>query len=354
MSKKITFIIYSLDCGGAERVISLLANYFSKNYYVEILVFLSVEPFYILKDNVTVKTIFYRKFNNSFLIKLNAVSRIFALFKIFSQRKNHVFISFTTTMNLISIISNLFLGNKLIISERADPKAHKISFIQSFLRLCLYHFSDHLVVQNKAQFSFFKNKFLSKKISIINNPLSKATDIKFDDDDVHIINVGRLVEQKNQFELIDIFYQSNLSCNLYIVGEGPLKDALQRYINDRGLEDRVFLLGLKSNIYKLLNPNWIFTSTSIFEGYPNALLEAMNASLACVHYNCPSGIEEIIDSGYNGFLINMNDLDSFSKKIIELVNNKKLRLTIGENAKRSVRHLYTENIAHQWVKLFSD
>ena len=351
MIKKITFIIYSLECGGAERVVSLLANYFSTNSYVEILVFSSNPPFYSLRKNVKYNTINYKKVDGVFSSTLNSLSRIIALRKLFRKRKNHVFISFTTTMNIISILSNLFLFRRLIISQRVDPLSENLSFFKSFSRFFLYPFANHLVVQNHSQKVFFENKILKSRLSVINNPISKIESVNFPDNTVNIINVGRLVKQKNHIDLIDAFINSNLDCKLYIIGEGPLKEKIRSYIIYRNQEDKIFLLGLKANIYELLNPNWIFASTSIFEGYPNALIEAMNAGLACLHYNCPTGINEIIKNDHNGLLSPINDVDLFSLKLNNLYFDKALRNKLGSNAIKSVKKLDIESISSKWLEL---
>ena len=350
MNKKIVFIIYSLDCGGAERVVSLLANYFSTNNHVEVLVFSSTPPFYRLNNNIKYTIINYKKFNH-FFSKFNSLSRIITLRKLFRKREDHVFISFTTTTNLISVISNLFLFRKLIICQRVDPVSENLSFVKSFLRFILYPLASHLIVQNHSQKAFFKNKILKSKLSVINNPISKIESVNFPDNTVNIINVGRLAKEKNHIDLIDAFINSNLNCKLFIIGEGALREKLSNYILSKNMESKIVLLGLKSNIYEFLNPNWIFAATPNFEGYPNALLEAMNAGLACLHYNCPTGIDEIIADRHNGLLSPPGDVDLFSSKLIKLYKDKELKNKLGNNAKKSLKKLDIEIISNKWLEI---
>ena len=350
MNKKITFIIYSLDCGGSERVVSLLANYFSINNHVEILVFSSNPSFYSLNNNIKYTIINYKKFND-FFSKFNSLSRIIALRKLFRKRKGNVFISFTTTINLISLISNLFLNRKLIISERTDPASENLSFLKSFLRSLTYTLSHHLVLQNKAQYNFYKSIISESQISIIENPISQFEPANYLNTDVNIINIGRLVETKNQIDLIDAFIKSKLNCKLYIIGEGPLKEKLHNYIISRNQKDKIFLVGLIDNVNDFLHSNNIFASTSILEGYPNALLEAMNAGLSCLHYDCPSGVNEIIKDGHNGLLSPINNVELFSSKLIMLYSDKELRNKLGNNAIMSLKELDIESISSKWLEL---
>ena len=349
---KIAFIIYSLEAGGAERVVSILANFFSKKHDVEIFVFSEAPVFYKLSSKVKIKVIQYKKAKKFPLKRLrDSYSRISALKKLLIERNSHVIISFTSVMNIYSIIANIFLNRKLIISERVDPKAHKLSLKIEILRNLLYNLADKLVVQNNAQYNYFIKKVKKNKLVIINNPIQKIEPISSVDDKVHIVNIGRLVEQKNHFALIDAFINANLMCNLYILGDGPMKSNLEEYIIKNNMQNRIHLVGLQKDVYKYLKSDWIFASTSNYEGYPNALIEAMNAGLACVHYDCPSGIGEILDNEVNGYLIPMNQNKIFSSKLKELFINKAKRTLLGANARKSVQRLQVENITDKWLKI---
>ncbi|MDB9779420.1 glycosyltransferase [Flavobacteriaceae bacterium] len=349
---KIAFIIYSLEAGGAERVVTILANFFSKKHDVEIFVFSEGPVFYKLSSKVRIKAIEYKKASKFPFKRLrDSYSRISALKKLLIERNSHVIISFTTVINLYSIIANIFLNRKLIISERVDPKAHKLSPKIVLLRNLLYQLADKLVVQNNAQYQYFIKKIKENKLVIINNPIEKIAPNSSVDDKVHIVNIGRLAEQKNHFALIDAFINANLKCNLYILGDGPKKKHLEEYIIKNNMQNRIHLVGLQKDVYKYLKSDWIFASTSNYEGYPNALIEAMNAGLACVHYDCPSGIGEIIQDEVNGCLIPINQNKIFSSKLKELFNDKTKRTLFGINARNSVQKLQVENIVNKWLEI---
>lgn len=143
--KKITFIIYSLNAGGAERVICTLANFLAKKHEVEILVYSNSPSFYFTSPRVNIKIIKCKKATKFPLKSLrSSFFRIIALKKYFIKSKSDVFISFTTVMNLYSIIANLFSKTKLIISERNDPTHKKIGAFKTLLRKLLYPLSDKL------------------------------------------------------------------------------------------------------------------------------------------------------------------------------------------------------------------
>jgi len=350
---KITFIIFSLDAGGAERVVSTFANFFSKKHEVDVLIYKDSPSFYELNPQVNLNVIEHkRSVKYPFKRIRNIFFRIWALRKELLYRKSDVYIAFTTTMNLYTIIANLFLNKKIFISERVDPNATQLPPFILLLRNLIYSKADQLIVQNSTQYYYFKQRVNQNKIAIIPNPIVKNNFLNKEDKTTHIVNIGRLADQKNHLDLIDAFTKANLECDLYILGDGPNKTKLMDYIMQINMQNKIHLIGIEKNIYKYLKPNWIFASTSKYEGQPNALLEAMNAGLGCIHYDCPSGMEEIIENNVNGFLIPMGDAELFSIKLKELYVQSNKRESMGLNAKKSVQRFQTENIAKEWYNLF--
>ena len=342
---KIGFVIYSLESGGAERVVSLLANHFSKQFDVSIFTFNQENSFYRLE-----KKIRHIKLNSKPTKKnrLPLISNIIRLKQAINKEQITHLYSFTTTMNIYAILANFNSNIKLVISERVDPINHKLPKIKNFVRRSIYKYAHHLVVQNTGQYQFFQKLCSPQKISIIPNPIEKIK-IQKVLEPVNIIHVGRLEKQKNQLELIDAFKQANLECKLFIIGDGSLYNVLEHKIKAEKLEHKIILMGKQKEIYQHLKPNWIFASTSSYEGFPNALIEAMNAKLVPVHYDCPSNLDQIIENNQNGYLIPMNDTAAFAQKLKTLYNNESQRIQMAINARKSVKRLYLEKIAKKWL-----
>ncbi|MFW5953611.1 MAG: glycosyltransferase, partial [Candidatus Natronoplasma sp.] len=111
------------------------------------------------------------------------------------------------------------------------------------------------------------------------------------------ITVGSLTEQKAQWYLIRCFYklsQNEENTKLIILGEGPLKEELERLAKDMGLEDRVIFLGEVENVFPYLRKADCFVFTSLFEGFPNVLVEALSQDLPIISTDCISGPREIL------------------------------------------------------------
>lgn len=343
----ISFLIYSLEAGGAERVISILANNLIKRgFKISIICFSEKPPFYLLDKKIKKISIVPKK--KSFL------KNIKHLRKIIIAEKIEVIISFTTTMNLYNLFVNLNLKRKTIICERTDPNSHYLSQIKIFLRKIFYNKSNYLIVQNEIQSKYFKNFVSREKIIKIYNPIviNKISPNK--KKKCNIITVGRLDTYKNTKALIKCFIEAKLNCLLFIIGDGPKRKELESYVLRNCLNDKIIFLGLQKNVSTFLKAKDIFASTSLYEGFPNALLEAMSAGLSCIHYNCPSGIDEIIEDGKNGYLVPLNDTIEFSKKLFYLYNNLELREEFSKNARKKVEQFEVNKIVDQWITVIKE
>ena len=130
-------------------------------------------------------------------------------------------------MNIYLIIVNQLLRKKIIVSERTDPHHFKNELIK-FFRDKLYKHTHILVVQNKDQEKYFKDKLSKSRVKIIYNPL--VLNIIFDqsNNNLKFLTVGRLEKEKNQVELLQIFKELNFNFTLEILGKGSLETKLKK------------------------------------------------------------------------------------------------------------------------------
>jgi len=130
----------------------------------------------------------------------------------------------------------------------------------------------------------------------IKQPIDKCENKFFENKEI-VINIGRLHQQKNQSALIMAFNsitEEFPNLNLFIIGEGPERNNLKNLIKSLKLEERVFLLGGKSNPYKYLARSKIFVLPSFFEGVPSVILEAMYCGIPVIAVDSPFGLREIL------------------------------------------------------------
>ncbi len=175
-----------------------------------------------------------------------------------------------------------------------------------------------------------------------------------ENDEIILGNVGRLVEQKGQVLLIEIaktLKKKGLIFKLIIAGSGPLQESLQMQIDDNGLNNEIKLIGFLQDVKSFLKTIDIFIFPSLWEGFGNAMVEAMVEKKVPVAFNLTSN-PEIIENGKNGFLVEHPNLNEFANKIIYLANHPKIREQMGEKARESAISKFSfDKIMKDWEKL---
>ena len=124
-----------------------------------------------------------------------------------------------------------------------------------------------------------------------------------------ILSAGRLTHQKNFLYLIDEFFEfskDNDEFVLLILGDGEKKNEITRFIKKRGIEDKVFLLGHKNNIYSFMRNSDVFILSSLWEEVGFVIVEAAMCNSLVISSNCPNGPKEFLDNGKRGILFESN------------------------------------------------
>ena len=348
---KIAFLISSLNAGGAERVVSLLANELSLTNDIVIITLSKDEPFYKLNDSITVKQLGVLNsgtnplksiFSN--LVLLYKITLLIRSFKIKSL------ICFMTTSNVLGIISGKMLSNiKVTISERANPKFEDVGY-WNFLRRKTYKLADRLVVQSEEISNYFKPFVDERKTSIIPNPI-KIVDFNKNKKEKIILTVGRIDANKNQEQIIRSFSKvKQQGWKLIICGDGSLLSKLKDLVKALNINDAVEFKGRVKNIEKQYERASIFAFSSLSEGFPNVLLEAMNYGCACISTDCPTGPSILIKNNVNGFLIPLADENSYTNHLQNLIDDEKNRNLLVSNAKSGLENYSLNKVAEQWIK----
>ena len=355
--KKIVFVIPTMQRGGAERVVSTMANNWSKKYEVSIVTFDDAISSYPLKKNITYHNLQSASIRRSLLtVILNNVCRVKNYFKVIKSIKPDVIISFTRNANVYCILYNFFLRKNLIIGETTNPSFPILPVGMNWLTGLIYKFANGIVVQTNETLSIFSNLNISlpKKYIVIPNPITEFVFSKIQPWQRKniILAVGRLENITKQFDkLINIFAGiKNDGWELHIAGMGSDYECLKKQINDLKLSHKVFLLGNVNNVKILYGESKIFALTSSREGFPNALCEAMINGCACISYNCPTGPSTIISNNINGLLIKTNDEETFKNKLSLLMRDENLQKRFSLEASKIIDVLDEDKILKRWEK----
>ena len=222
---KILFCLGSLNRGGAERVVSNLANYFIKYNEVSIVITSPDVPQYELDKNIIVYHLDKKRESNNIIYK--NLKRIYKLNKIVRKDKPDIIISFLPEPSYRVLLLKKIRKIPVIVSVRNDPNVEYNSKINNLVMKILYPLADGFVFQTEDAKNYFNKKIQSKSV-IIPNPIKETfiqQDIYTGEKDKIIVNIGRLEKQKNQELLIEAFNDVKdefLDYNLYIYGEGTL------------------------------------------------------------------------------------------------------------------------------------
>lgn len=348
--KKILFIIDGLGAGGAERVLSELANYFSENgKMIYIISLIDKEIFYSL--NHQIEHFVFKQGKGKHLI-IRYYQRIKYIKQLIKCIKPDIAISFLPMSNMVSCLT--FWNEKvpLIISERNDPNRNPESRAMRLIRNQLYRLADGIVFQTKDAQKYF-SKSIQKKSVIIFNPLKKGLKAQEGEHKDILFTVGRLEKQKNQKMLIQAFKQVNElypEYELWIFGSGSEENSLKEQVKNLGLSKKVEFKGVSARWYEEVSQADIFILPSNYEGMPNSLMEALALGKICISTDCPiGGPKELISDGKNGFLIQTGNQEELEKRIIYVINNWKDLTNLRKQAVEDSKNFQLSIISKQWM-----
>ncbi|NLI09597.1 MAG: glycosyltransferase family 4 protein [Elusimicrobia bacterium] len=350
---KLLFITSTLLPGGAERVLSSYADYFSKNHDVYILKLDKGNPYYELSKKVKVMSLNLFSESLSFIDTIKkTIRRIIAIRKIILYLKPDKIISFQTKINILSIIAALFLFKRVIIFEQIHH-LYEESKLVKILRIFFYFFAKKIIVLSEFDRKYYK--IINSDVYYIPNPISIKTkkDVEYERKENIILNVGRLENQKNQKELIEIFSSINekKDYRVLIYGEGSLRNDLANLIKNKKMEEKIFLKGNEKEIEKIYEKSKIFCLTSKAEGFPNVLIEAMAYGCVPIAFDCLTGPSDIIKDGFDGFLIKNFNTKEFASNMQLLINNEEKLKIMSKNAFDSAKRFYREKVLSDASKI---
>ncbi|HET6374248.1 MAG TPA: glycosyltransferase [Candidatus Polarisedimenticolia bacterium] len=158
-----------------------------------------------------------------------------------------------------------------------------------------------------------------------------------------IVCVASLRHKKGHEFLLDAFEHVRVrvpSARLALVGDGPLRGELEARVREAGLADAVQFIGHRGNVAAILRSADLFVLSSLEEGMPNALLEAMAAGLPSVTTDS-GGCPEVIEEGVSGFIVPAGRSGPFAERMMALLADEGLRRRMGEAARKRFETTYT-------------
>lgn len=313
--KKVLFVIETLRGGGAERALSNIVTHFPEGWHIDILVNDESVIEYSYKGNI-LSLSSPERLSAVYFVE-NVIKRTLLLRKIKKNNKYDACISFLEGPNISNVLSgNKFCRTIVSIRNQIMPEQSGVyGKVRDFLLIKLLFsradiiaaVSEEIATNLIRQLGIDKNKVRA----IVNGydcewiqermkkaPINGEVDKKIITSDRKVlVTVGRLVEQKGQWHLIRAFSEvikKEPHAVLFIIGNGPLNQYLEQVIQQYGLEEKVILVGRSDNPFWFYANADAFVFPSLWEGYPNALAEAVCCGVPCIAADIHSGPREIL------------------------------------------------------------
>lgn len=294
--------------------------------------------------------------------------RIWSLRGIVRRENPDVAVSMMVTANVILALAGLLTGVPTVGSERVHPPTVPLGRIWHSIRRRAYPLLHGLVAQTDASAAWLREHAPTRKIRVIPNPVNyplSCHEPRVAPSEVLaslvgrrvLLAVGRLELQKGFGRLLTAFAEvseAHADWSLVILGQGSLHAALIQQADELGIRDRVALPGAVGNVGEWLEAADLYALTSLFEGFPNALLEALAYGVPSVAVDCETGPREIIRDGVDGLLVPQADQAALVSGLNRLMSEGRLRACFAERAVEVRRRFALENIANQWEQLFNE
>ena len=326
---KLLIVIPSLECGGTEKFAMQVCEHINTDLFeVTLAVLNNAHPFYTL-TNPVIK-----------LVDLKARrvrTSLFAIRRTIREERPAIIFSLSNHLNLyMAIYRRQFPPQiKLVARESSIPsftnKRSGYPYFYNYLMKKFYHRFDAIVCQSAYMQQDLVQHFgvPAAKTHIICNMAGdaalKALSAAPENDRSRVrkfITVARLSGEKGIDRLIKSVALLPFSVQYHIIGEGPMRSALEKLIIELGLQEKVFLPGRKGRPFEGLEDADLFLLDSDYEGFPNVLLEAGVLGIPVVARDAPGGINEIIRNGENGFLVSETGTASFAAAIEKALQYK--------------------------------
>lgn len=352
----IMLTIPTLQRGGAELVMSRLAGWlYRRGLQVSLLTFEKSSTEWPVQEGVR------RFFINDHLHcpHPNEETLAAALRQIFARENPSVILSFLTRMNLRTL-KTAPTSAKVIVCERSYPPARDFppELTQEIAQI--YPSAHALVVQTERCKREWANHFMPQQKTHVlpnpyfpRNPNTNTSGAHTAPASPYIVAIGRLTPEKGFLTLLEAFAvlrKSIPNLSLLIAGDGPQRLALMETACALGVEDAFFLPGFCGDIRPVLENALCFVLPSHYEGFPNALLEAMWHGAPCVAANCATGPEELLGES-RGALFPPGDSAALAQILLQLCCDAHRRTQMGSAAAQYARTFTEDAIFSQWLIL---
>lgn len=365
---KLLIFIHSLSSGGAERVTVNLANYWAgKGWEITIATLAGRDKDYF-PLHTSVRRIALNLDADSMhpmaALKHN-YQRIKSLRDMLKQHQPDIALGIMTTANILLALAATGLDVPVIGSERIHPPMYPLGRAWEWLRRLSYRRLATVVALTHESAAWLDQWTSARRVLVVPNAVTYPITVhppviaplSIMRNTYNLMAVGRLVRQKGFDRLLQVFAilaPRFPDWNLIILGEGECRHSLERLRRTLDLEQRVFFPGPVGNLADWYKATDLFVMSSLFEGFPNTLVEAMSYGVPPVSVDCDTGPRDIIRHEVDGLLVPQNNKEAMVEALATLMRDKELRRQYGQRAVEVRKRFSMEKIVEMWENIFTE
>jgi glycosyltransferase involved in cell wall biosynthesis len=367
MAANIAVVINAISSGGAERAaVNLVNGLADDGFEVTLITFCAGEgDFYRVKPGVQRISLNLAQPSRTALNAIfhNAV-RVLSLRRVLRALRPDVAVGFMTTTNVVLALAGLGLERtRVVISERIYPPMQPVGRAWSLLRKATYPLSSLVVMLTNEGLHWLAREIPKARGVVIPNAVAyplpsfgetTAPGASVPPDRELMLAAGRFAEQKGFDLLLEAFASvaaRHPTWHLVILGDGPLRSTLEAQRAQLGIRDRVHMPGVVGNMGDWYERADVYVMSSRFEGFPNALAEAMSYGCAVVSYDCDTGPRDLIRHNLDGILVRpVGDVAALARALSELMGDEAKRRRIAAPAMQIRERYSPERVMQMWER----
>lgn len=352
--KNVAFFIDDISgLGGTEHVTCNIANMLAEtsnfNVYLITLNFKYTEIKYKLSQNITLLKINKRPKNGKYRFPVICCK----LRRYLKRFRIDFLIDVDGILDLYAIPAKMFLHTRLISWEHFNYYQNPGVPYRKLSRQLAGIFADYIVTLTEHDKAAYLSNLRIRNAEVISipNPISIESSLEHDINAKTILSAGRLTYQKGFDMLIEVAKQvlpGHPDWRWIVLGDGEEQDSLLEQTQKLGLAKQLHFPGRKQEIGQYLDNSACFVLTSRFEGLPMVLLESKAHHLPIISFDCPTGPNELIEDGVNGYLIPCFDTDAMASSINALIDDHGLLTEFANNSQKGLERYSTFRVLSLW------
>lgn len=349
---RISLVCVSLRGGGTERIVSRIANHLAVLYEVNIVTLAPGKPFYPLNPDILVRS---PKFRGLTARKpLRILGQVGYLFRTLRSIRPVVTLVFGEDVAGAVCLTSRLAGVRTVLVLLRGTPGRSLRGLNGLVNPWLFRLARRTVVQTKDSERQLSQRYPKRSLLTIPNPVEVPSSVPaLGSRERVILSVGSLGRKKNQGALIRAFtgLTDQDGWRLVFVGDGPDRANLEELVATHGIGDRVEFIGERHDVETQLSRARVFAFTSLSEGFPNALAEALAAGCACISYDCPAGPSDLIEDEVNGLLVPNDDEGAFRESLQRLIGDSALQSRLAGAARNHIRQFDSEVVLARFEAL---